>query len=342
MSSLQDSCGALCEAVVKAGEAGGKCIPIGQNSKSVLNAVAAENLLSTKELQGITGYAPSEFVVKAAAGTRVSELEKLLAAQDQILGFEAPFSEDATLGGAVASGLAGPARASRGGVRDFVLGVEIVNGRGEALSFGGQVIKNVAGYDVSRLFAGSWGTLGVIADVSLRVLPKPECETTLGLECGIEDALGRMNRLARSALPLSGSAFCDGVLYIRLSGFEATVRAVQGQIGGVQVGQGRAFWKSLVDFSHAFFSQAAPIFRISVPPATPHFCGQSEWLFDWGGALRWVAGCESGLQEWVNTHRGVMLSWPVERERWIHAGDSSIDRLQAKIRNAFDPKGVFS
>lgn len=343
MSAFENAQDAIAARILEAGVQGAKCTAVGANSKSQYQASDECWPLGTRDLDQVIAYEPTELVVTAGAGTRLRALESLLASEGQMLGFEAYRSGDATLGGAVACGVAGPARPFRGAIRDFVLGAQVLNGRGERLGFGGQVIKNVAGYDVSRLFAGSWGTLGVMLEVSLRVLPRPETEVGVAIECAVDDALKRMCELARSACPLSGAAYVDGVLHLRLSGFAASVGAAARRIGGSEIARAQGPWSCLTDADHEFFSLVKPMYRLSVPPATPHFPFDGHWLIDWGGALRWLA-TDVPASEWqasVMAAGGRVLPWPPSRPAWLHAGDARIDALQARIREAFDPECVF-
>ena len=335
----------LRERIIGASEKGTKCLPVGGNSKALFGDSEVGEFLSTESLQEISAYEPTELVITAGAGTPLSEIEIALQGERQMLGFEAVGRQDATLGGAIACGLCGPARPFRGAVRDFVLGVEAINGRGQLLRFGGQVIKNVAGYDVSRLYAGSWGTLGVIVSASVRVLPRPEREVTICIECDIEEAITRMKALGLKPLPISGSAYFDGVFYLRLSGFEASVQAALRRIGATQLDDGNTFWSSISDARHDFFKRDdASIFRLSLPPAAAHLSIPGDWLIDWGGALRWLKTHEP-LGRWrrsVTDVGGRVIPWPAHREDWVTTGEPSVDRLQSRIREAFDPMGVFS
>ena len=213
----------------------------GGGSKDFYGNEPRGEILDTRSHAGIAAYEPTELVVTAGCGTLLSDLEKILDANAQCLPFEPPhFGSGATVGGCVAAGLSGPRRSSAGALRDFVLGLKLIDGRGEALSFGGQVMKNVAGYDVSRLIAGSLGTLGLIAEVSLKLAPKPQVETTLRLEAPQARALELMNRWAGQPLPISATAWCDDELTVRLSGSVAGVRAAAAKIGGAPT-EG-AFW----------------------------------------------------------------------------------------------------
>ena len=319
-------------------------MPVGANSKAQLDTSTRCWPLATLDLDEVRAYEPSELVLTAGAGAKLKDLAAMLASEGQMLGFEAFNAEDATLGGAVASGIAGPGRPFRGAIRDFVLGVQVLNGRAERLAFGGQVIKNVAGYDASRLFAASWGTLGVLLEVSLRVLPRPETEVGIALDCGADAALQRMCALARSACPLSGAAYVDGVLHVRLAGAASSVEAAKQRIGAGEMHAWQEFWTSLADARHAFFCSETPVYRLSVPPAMPHLPVPGRWLIDWGGALRWLA-TDVPASEWlasVEAAGGQVLPWPPKRAAWLRSGDAAIDGLQARIREAFDPHGVFA
>jgi len=293
---------------------------IGGGSKAFYGrAVAADAApLSIAGHHGVAHYDPAELVLTARAGTPLAAVEKLLAAENQMLGFEPPRfgggggsgagdgdgdGDDAgrgTIGGAVAAGLAGPRRPYTGAVRDFVLGVKIVSGRGETLRFGGEVMKNVAGFDLSRLMAGALGTLGVLLEISLRVLPRPAAQQTLRLEhAAPAAAVALFNRLAARPLPLSAAAWHLGETRIRLSGSEAGVARAAAIIGGEADPAGGEFWRRLRDHELAFFAAAPELLRVSLPPASawapPDSAAQ---LIDWGGAQRWLAADDAnGVQE---------------------------------------------
>lgn len=245
--------------------------------------------LDVSGYRGIVEYDPAELVITARAGTPITELEQELAARGQMLGFEPPrFGPGATLGGTVASGLSGPRRPFAGAVRDFVLGVRCLNGRGEDLSFGGRVMKNVAGYDIARLMTGARGSLGVLLEISCKVLPLPESETGLVANMDMATAISAMNRLAGLPLPFSAMAWLDGRLHLRLSGSSAAVNAAAGQLRLEQDTDTDALWQSLREQQLEFFHNLYPLWRLSLPStaAIPDLPG--EWLIDWGGALRWL------------------------------------------------------
>ena len=284
----------LIERIRTAYENGSPLILQGGGSKSFYGNPDEGEVLSTRAFTGVVDYQPKELVLTARAGTPLTEIEALLAGQNQMLAFEPPhFNDPATLGGSIAAGLSGPRRPYAGAARDFVLGVRIIDGTGQPLRFGGQVIKNVAGYDVSRLMAGSLGTLGLITEVSLKVLPKPAAETTLQFELDEAAALLKMNQWAGQPLPLSATSWHAGLLTVRLSGAVSAVHAAQVKLGGETLKDAAAFWQRLRDQSTAFFDKrpAAPgqtLWRLAVKPTTPPLkLGDAQWI-EWGGAVRWL------------------------------------------------------
>ncbi|MDP3612995.1 MAG: glycolate oxidase subunit GlcE, partial [Rubrivivax sp.] len=266
----------------------------GGGSKSFYGGEPVGEPLDVTPLAGISSYEPSELVVTVRAGTKLSDLEAVLAEKGQCLPFEPPrFAASGTVGGMVAAGMAGPARAAVGGVRDYVLGATMINGRAELLSFGGQVMKNVAGYDVSRVLAGSMGIFGVICEVSLKVLPIPPASVTLRLEMDAGSAIRRLNEWGGQPLPLNASAWWDGMLVLRLSGAEAAVKAAQDKIGGELIAPAAAlpFWQGMRDHSDEFFVGAsravdggACLWRLSVPATAGPLKLSGEQLLEWGGA----------------------------------------------------------
>ncbi len=214
----------------------------------------AHEVLDPRAYCGVIDHEPTELVITACSGTPLAEVESTLAQHNQMLAFEPPhFGSSATLGGAIACGLAGPRRMAAGAIRDFVLGATLLDGRADVLSFGGNVMKNVAGYDVSRALAGSLGTLGMILDVSLKVLPLPAAEQTVRLQIPEADAIRRINEWAGQPWPISATAWVDGALTVRLSGAAAGVRAAQQKLGGDVVSDGAAFWMTLREQTHGFF-----------------------------------------------------------------------------------------
>jgi len=314
----------------------------GGGSKDFYGNEPRGELLDTRGYAGIVSYEPTELVVTARCGTLLAELEKILAQNGQCLPFEPPhFGPDATLGGCVATGMSGPRRASAGALRDFVLGVKLVDGRGRELAFGGQVMKNVAGYDVARLVAGSLGTLGLIAEVSLKVLPSPACELSLGLEVSEAAALERMNLWAGQPLPISATAWHAGRLCVRLSGAEPAVRAAAAKIGGTRVEAGQ-FWEGVREHRHAFFDGPQPLWRVAVPSVCPPLGASGDSLIEWGGALRWLRGAEArALAAKADGHATLFRSQG-KRESVFAALDPLVMTLHRRLKAAFDPAGILN
>jgi glycolate oxidase FAD binding subunit len=251
--------------------------------------------LDPRALRGIVAYEPSELVVTARCGTPLADLEAELASHGQMLPFEPPhFGAGPTGGGCIAAGLSGPRRATAGAVRDFVLGAALLDGQGQLLRFGGTVMKNVAGYDVARLLAGSLGTLGLIVDASIKVLPVPAEEATLQLEMDEASALARMNAWAGQPLAVSATCWHGGRLAVRLSGSGAALRAARERIGGETLEPETAaqLWQGIREHTVAFFGGPAPLWRLGVPSSAPSLRLAGEQLMEWGGALRWLRSPE--------------------------------------------------
>ncbi len=275
---------------VHAAATNGKPLVIqGGGSKPFCGRALAGQPLPVAGYRGIIDYTPSELVISARAGTPLAEMAAALAEHGQMLAFEPPhFGTQATLGGTIACGLSGPRRPYAGAARDFVLGVNCVNGKGELLRFGGQVMKNVAGYDLSRTLTGSHGTLAVLLDVHLKVLPQPEQEITLLYPCTATEAIARCNHWAAQPLPLSAACHFDHQLLIRLSGTARGVAAAVRTLGGEQLDENTRFWEQLREHRLPFFDATLPLWRLSLPPATAPLALEGEWLTDWGGAQRWL------------------------------------------------------
>jgi len=303
--------------------------------------------LDVRPHRGIVSYEPTELVITARAGTPLAEIDAALAAYQQMLGFEPPhFGKAATLGGTIACGFSGPRRPYAGSARDFVLGTRIINGRGEILKFGGQVMKNVAGYDLSRLMAGSFGTLAVLLEVSLKVLPRPATEMTLGFQTGAADAIGRMNTWAGLPLPLSAAAHSGDTLYIRLSGAESAVRAAHTRLGGEPVANGDAFWHDLREHQQPFFHGSVPLWRLSLPPAAPMPALAGAWLIDWGGAQRWLKSdtpaAEIHRQASAAGGYATLFRGPRETPGRETPLAEPLRRLQENLKQSLDPAGIFN
>ncbi|MBP6251561.1 MAG: glycolate oxidase subunit GlcE [Rubrivivax sp.] len=328
----------------------------GGGSKDFYGGAPLGDALDLGVLAGISSHEPSELVVTVRAGTPLAELEAALAAHGQCLPFEPPrFAAGGTVGGMVAAGLAGPARASVGGVRDYVLGATVLDGRGELLRFGGQVMKNVAGYDVSRLLAGSMGVLGVICEVSLKVLPLPTASATLRFELDQLRALKQLNAWGGQPLPLSASAWWNGMLVLRLSGARAAVDAACRQLGGesIEPAMAAAFWGGLRDHSDEFFVGAkkavdggAALWRLSVPQVIGPLKLPGEQLLEWGGAQRWLCTPLPAAQvrEAAASAGGhaVLFRGRDKSAGAFAALKPPLDRIHQKLKSAFDPDRIFN
>src|SRR3569833_987537 len=261
--------------------------------------------------------------------------------------FEPPhFGERATLGGTIACGLSGPRRAYTGAARDFVLGMQMINGHGEVLRFGGEVMKNVAGYDVSRLMTGAMGTLGVILEVSLKVLPRPAYELTLAHACATDEAIAVMNRWAGRPLPITATCHVEDTLYVRLSGAESAVESAHRQLGGEVVDDADVFWAHVREHRHHFFSNAATLWRISVPSATPPLALTGESLLEWGGALRWLRTAARADEVRTAAARAgghaFVFRGKVDEAEVFHPLPSALLAVQQRVKQAFDPKRIFN
>jgi glycolate oxidase FAD binding subunit len=338
----------------------------GGGTKDFYGETPRGELLDTTTLSGITSYEPSELVVTVRAGTPLAELEAALAGHGQCLPFEPPhFGEGSTVGGMVAAGLSGPARATAGSVRDYVLGLTLINGRADQLVFGGTVMKNVAGYDVSRLMAGAMGTLGLITQVSLKVLPVAPAEATLRFALDEAAAIRKLNEWAGEPLPLNASSWVvdagQPVLYLRLRGavaaVDAAIRRLLAQVPGERVDspQTQADWTAARDLRLPWFAdgyaRGQDLWRLSVPPtATP--LGVGDTMIDWLGGQRWVwadAGDAAAAQRFraavgaVGGH--ATLFRPVSSGVAVPRFDAlkpPLDRIHAQLKREFDPAGVFN
>ena len=305
-------------------------------------------LLDTTAYSGIISYDPTELVVTARAGTNLREIGKALAEKKQMLAFEPPrFDGLATVGGIVASGLSGPRRQAVGSVRDFVLGTVLMDGKGETLHFGGQVMKNVAGYDVSRLLTGSLGTLGLIIEVSLKVLPRPFAQHSLQFAMSEQDALHQLNVWGGQPLPLSASCWVNGNLYVRLSGAQAAVDAAIAKMGGTDLPDAENFWDGVREQTHTFFSAPQQaLWRLSLPTVAPSLALPGEQMIEWGGALRWLRTTAD-----AETIRSVAAT-AGGHATLFKGGDKSVGvfqplapavaRIHRNLKQAFDPAGIFN
>lgn len=336
----------------------------GAGSKDFYGGLLAGEVLDVSGHRGIVAYEPTELYITAKCGTPLADIEAALAEKGQMLAFEPPHfagvntgsagtsggSAGATVGGCVAAGLSGPRRQQAGAVRDFVLGVKLVDGSGQVLNFGGQVMKNVAGYDVSRLIAGSLGTLGVIAEVTLKILPRPVAETTLVFACDAAEAIRRLNEWGGQPLPVSASFWHDGQLYLRLSGARAAVEAAAGKLGGNPMVNPENHWNSIREQTHAAFA-ASPLWRLALPStaSSPELDGLLA--IEWGGALRWYAGEVDGDHAAMRAAaaslggHATLYRAPESlrcREGAFAPLPPALLALQRRLKKAFDPAGILN
>jgi glycolate oxidase FAD binding subunit len=315
----------------------------GSGSKDFYGLVLIGDVLDTRALSGIVDYEPTELVITARAGTPLREIETALAASGQMLAFEPPhFAADATLGGCIASGFSGPRRAAAGSARDFVLGVRIVDGLGDDLRFGGQVMKNVAGYDLSRLLTGSFGTLGLITEASLKVLPVPEQDRTVRFILDEAAAIESMNKWAAKPLSLSATCYVDGALYVRLSGAAAAVEATQRKLGGDVVQDDAAFWQSIREQKHSLFAGAPALWRFSIRSTTAPL-GLGTQIIEWNGSLRWIAADLDPSLAFDAAHKAgghATLFRGGNKRNGIQQFSPGLLAVHKKLKRAFDPHGI--
>jgi len=316
-------------------------------SKDFLGRQTMGSTLDTSGLRGIVHYEPTELVITARAGTPLVDIETTLAEHGQMLGFEPPhFGPTATLGGTIACGLSGPARPFRGSARDFVLGTKLINGMGERLNFGGEVMKNVAGYDVSRLMCGAYGTLGVLLEVSLKVLPRPASEISLTLELNHDDAFTRMSEWQRDPLPLSGLCYDGDRLHVRLSGAEQAVSAARRRIGGDVEIDGATFWERLREQRGGFFESSGDLWRLSVPSTTRTLPVTGKQLMDWGGALRWLKTSQDADHVFAAARtlggHATRFRSTSDAPQVFQPLPAPLLALHRKLKHAFDPHGIFN
>ncbi len=296
---------------------------------------------------GIITYEPTELVMTARGGTPLREIEALLAEHRQMLPFEPPhFGDRATLGGAVACGLSGPRRPFSGAVRDCVLGCTLINGQAEILSFGGEVMKNVAGYDIARLMVGAMGTLGLLLSVSFKILPRPAEEITVSLEMDPAEAIETMNRWAGQPLPLSGLFYDGSRVYARLCGTAESIAAARRRLGGERLARSGEFWHALREQQHPFFQGKENLWRLSVAPATPMMDLPGEWLLDWGSAQRWLKSEAPAAEvfraaETAGGHATLFRSADRSGQRFQPL-PATLMKYHKQLKQAFDPNGLFN
>jgi glycolate oxidase FAD binding subunit len=325
---------------------------VGGGTKDWYGQAPAGEPLTTSAYRGVIAYDPAELVITARAGTPLAEIETLLAHHGQMLPFEPPhFGSTATLGGCIAAGLAGPRRATAGAPRDFVLGAVLMNGRGEILHFGGQVMKNVAGYDVSRLLAGSLGTLGLILEVSIKVLPVPVAEATLRFLATDTDAIRKLNEWGGMPLPISASAWCGGELALRLEGADAAVKAAKKNLGGdiVDAVEASRFWGGVREQTDRFFKRVdagAALWRLSVPSTTEALPLAGQTLIEWGGAQRWWITDEPAqavreISQAAGGHATLFRNGDKQSGVFTLPA-AGVMAIQRRLKAVFDPASIFN
>ncbi|MFV2054931.1 MAG: glycolate oxidase subunit GlcE [Thiohalomonadales bacterium] len=325
----------------------------GETSRNRSADDAAETL-NMCAYHGIVEYEPSELVVTVRAGTRLTTLQAILEENGQMLPFEPPlFGAQSTVGGVVASGLAGPARPFLGSVRDNLLGCKVINGKAQLLQFGGRVIKNVAGYDITRLMAGAMGTLGILLELSIKVLPKPPCEVTLAMPAAYHEALDIMSARVCKPLPLSALCYDGEAVVMRLSGNEAAVADAQRKIAGESLTQGAEFWQTLNNQSHYFFEESlsgqVPLWRLSLAPATLALDIPGNTLLDWCGGQRWLKSNEpaSKIRDAIENEGGHATlfragKYSLPSVSVFHPLAPTLQKYQHRIKAAFDPHRILN
>lgn len=321
---------------------------IGGQSKKFLQTPVATSTLELVNHSGVIDYQPSELFITARAGTPLSEIERLLTEHQQLLASESPhFSHGenlATLGGTIACGYSGSRRPFSGSLRDHVLGVRILNGEGELLTFGGQVMKNVAGFDVSRLMVGARGTLGALLEITLRVMPKPEAEITLRFECSLRHSAQRMVDFMHQSLPLSAMAWLEGAVFIRLQGTERVIQNAKQKVGGELMTNSPHFWQSLGEQTHPFFHAQSPLWRLSMPPSSHLEIPEQALFVDWCGGLRWwhTDKSEDEVKKMAAKQGGYAYLF---RDAVPVSGDvppAHLLALHQRLKKSFDPQCIFN
>lgn len=347
----------LCKRVELAARNNTQLRPVGGSTKNFYGGPLQGEEVDMRPWAGIVEYEPTELVISVKPGTPLAEVEAALAAQKQELAFEPPrlggqSGQGGTIGGAIVSGLAGPARLSRGGVKDYVLGCTLLDGKGQLLHFGGVVMKNVAGYDVARVIPGSMGTLGIATELAIKVMPVAPAETTLQFELDVNRAIAQSNDWLSKPLPISATFFENGKLTVRLRGASAAVQAALKNMGGqeMDVENAKAFWTSVRDQQHEFFTREGDLWRMAVPPTTVDLALHGHSIHEWGSGLRWFrADAGTGeeqiraLAKRVGGHATLYRTAnPEARINAFQQPDAVMLKLQRRLKEQFDPAGVFS
>lgn len=316
----------------------------GGNSKAFLGRPVQGKALSTAEHRGIVNYDPTELVISVRSGTPLVELCAALEAAGQMLPFEPPaFGAAATVGGTVLAGLSGPRRPWAGSARDYVLGARVITGLGKHLRFGGEVMKNVAGYDLSRLMAGSFGCLGLVTEVSLKVLPKPRLCTSLRLQMDTRSALARLSEWGQQPIPISAASHDGQALHLRLEGGEGSVKAACDRLGGDPLDAG--YWEGLREHRLDFFADGRPLWRLSLPNNVGELALPGEQLIDWGGAQRWLKSDadEAHIRAIVGEAGGHATCYSAgHTDTPFQPLAAPLMRYHRQLKAQLDPQGIFN
>lgn len=342
------------QARIKAGAARRARLGIrGSGSKAFCAPPLSHDVIDTRDHRGIVTYEPEELVIVVRCGTPLAEVESAMAGEGQMLAFEPPhFGPEATIGGAVATGLSGPRRPYTGALRDFVLGAKLIDGKGDLLAFGGRVMKNVAGFDVSRLLAGSFGTLGIITEVAFKCLPRPQQEQTRVLELDADAAIAMMNRCYAQAMPITASTWVGGMLHLRFGGADPAVRAAVGRVGGEVLANASEWWADWREQRHPFFSpevNGLPLQRVACRASAPFADlaqGHAHQAIEWGGALRWLRAplvTQVMIAQWARHaggHAHVVRGAPSRAEAFT-AIPAPLVAIAQRLKQSFDPYAVF-
>jgi glycolate oxidase FAD binding subunit len=320
---------------------------VGGGSKYFLGRAGHAMQIDVSSHRGIVDYDPRELVMTARSGTTLNDIEAALAEAKQMLAFEPPhFGSSATLGGTIACGLSGPRRPYSGSARDFVLGSKLLNGRGEILGFGGRVMKNVAGYDISRLMAGAFGTLGIMLEISLKVLPRPPASITVASACSPAEALASMCGLLSKPYPVDGACYHGERSYVRISGSMQAVMEARNKIPGDIVDDAEKFWQALREHELPFFKKGGTLYRIMVKPATAPLNIEGSWLLDWGGAQRWLYSNEdiAAIRHRVEQAGGHVTIFRSDENvsEIFQPLSAPMLAIHQRLKAGFDPKNIFN
>lgn len=345
---MDDNIQSLCGTVTNAYQKQQALCIQGSNSKLFYGNEIDAQIISTKNINGIVEYQPSELYITAQAGTPLAVIEATLADHNQMLSFEPPhYTDNATLGGTIACGLSGPRRPYAESIRDCILGTNIINGKGEHLAFGGKVMKNVAGYDVSRLMCGAFGTLGIITQASIKVLPQTKEEMTLMFELFEQEAIKQIHQWLKKLIPITATYHESNQLWIRLSGRENTLQKIQQKIGGEKIDSSKNFWATIKNHQTDFFTKdIAPLYRCIVPHNTPTIATQGTTCFEWNGGLRWIKSHESfeNIIEQCASFRGhaSLFRATTKPIDCLHPLNGHLKQLHLNLKHAFDPAGILN